>query len=1092
MPLEHFFLALLLVLCNLVAAIAAAERTPNATTPPPPPAASPSSCPSYRCGHAVDIRYPFWIDDTSAGGDASASHHCGYPSLRLECRRGTPVLALPSGEYAVTHVLYGDRTVSLLDLGVFSLSNTCPLVGRNLTLPAASPLSLTARDANLTFFLHCTFMGIPAHLVACLEGDGRHHSYVFRDGDELTPYGYAGLCQDVVGVPVLRRSLLGAAAGAGGPLDAVVPALSMGFELSWRPEAAGECGRCERAGGLCGRRRRAANEAWAFACFRATATSSWIASRFSDACGNLTIAYPFWLAGAHSPECGFQPFQVACDGGGAASLKNSIWTYQILDISYPNSSFRVTNADLSDGACDIELHVNASSDLGLAPFRISPRNQELFFIYNCDPRERRRLPPSWAPVNCAADESRSSFAWLAGAYRPDDIWMPLPGNCTVSMMPVLGYDGAAAADYRRLMKGGFLLEYAVPDCNDCTASGGRCRVDTSDDLFGCHCADDVYPVTCGYPFWLRGRHPPYCGHPSFGVACDLSGAAAPRSLNDSYLRVLGIHYGNRSVVAFHANLAAAGACRATYFNTSTSLALSLLAVSRANWELFLWANCSRPPAPAPAGSPSLRMDCPGSGAWHVSLGRAYDPEAAGVEEAAAGCHFSVVPVLPGSEMRALGDYAGLVRRGFLLEWAVPGDCPACSATGGECRYDAGVNAFRCLCPDGRLRPATCASDCEPATCGNVTISYPFWLGGGNQTSSPCGHPAFQVWCDRGGAAGAGVASLRGSAIHVRRIDYGDSSFLAYHTRVAGGDVCRADFNMSSSIALSPFTVSPRNRALCFLYNCSGAAPPPERGLVSAACPGGEVFVYLGRSYHWDSPPAIAAGRCTYTYFPVLGSEAAAAGTTAANSSRLLRDGFVLKWDAAGVGDCAACNATGGQCRYDVDAAALACLCPDGRLHGSTCAVVKVVCTNHTPYLGFYQGKYGLQILDIFYDNGSLIIADVHKLQDFSSSAPKGCHAPTNNSTTKLGYPFLISPLNQNLIFYNCSKAPAAPAAERLVPTACRNNTFVRVAERRDESGGYGSYFLEGCDATVVPVLGKHGEANASRYLELISDGFLLT
>jgi hypothetical protein len=260
-------LQLLIALSSLVAT--SAERITNATTTLP--------CPSYRCGHAVDIRYPFWIDDSSAGGNASSPSHCGYPSLRLECRRDTPVLRLPSGDYAVTHVQYSDRTVSLFDLGVFSLSNTCPLVGRNLSLLAGSPLALTARDANLTFFIHCSFIGIPTHLVACLEGDGRHHSYVFREGDELTPYGYASLCRDVIGMPVLRRSLLGA--GGGSPLDRIVPALNMGFELRWRPAADGECGQCERAGGLCGRRREAVRGTWDFACFRTAANTAWIASR---------------------------------------------------------------------------------------------------------------------------------------------------------------------------------------------------------------------------------------------------------------------------------------------------------------------------------------------------------------------------------------------------------------------------------------------------------------------------------------------------------------------------------------------------------------------------------------------------------------------------------------------------------------------------------------------------------------------------------------------------------------------------------------------------------------------------------------------
>jgi hypothetical protein len=237
-----------------------------------------------------------------------------------------------------------------------------------------------------------------------------------------------------------------------------------------------------------------------------------------------------------------------------------------------------------------------------------------------------------------------------------------------------------------------------------------------------------------------------------------------------------------------------------------------------------------------------------------------------------------------------------------------------------------------------LQDLATADDCEPATCGNLTLRYPFWLGSGDQTSSPCGYPSFEVRCSDGGSS---VASLRGSSIHVLSIDYVNNSFIASHTRVAAGDdgVCRTDFNMSVSIALSPFTISPRNRALCFLYNCTGGKAPtigPDEyvNATTSNCRG-PIYAYLGGAYYWDKPPAIATLGCTFTYIPVLGSEAAT--MTAANYSRLLKGGFVLEWEASGVGDCAACNASGGQCRYDNTAAAFRCLCPDGRLAGSTCS-----------------------------------------------------------------------------------------------------------------------------------------------------------
>ncbi|KQK02580.1 hypothetical protein BRADI_2g02462v3 [Brachypodium distachyon] len=276
-----------LILFLVSGLVATATETPTTAPDTTTTTTNTSPCPSYRCGHAVDIRYPFWIDDDNDADTHTniSSSHCGYRSLRLECRRDTPVLSLPSGDYAVSHIQYGDRTVTLFDLGVFSRSNTCPLVaGRNLTLPpdnTTPPLSLTDRDTNLTFFIHCSpssfAMPLPAtagHLVACLEGDGMHHSYVFHDGDGAPPYYglAAGACQDVVGMPVLRRSLLGRTTGAG-PLDAVVPALNMGFELGWRPETGGECGGCEKAGGWCGHRRGAAGQPWAFACFLRTAAS---------------------------------------------------------------------------------------------------------------------------------------------------------------------------------------------------------------------------------------------------------------------------------------------------------------------------------------------------------------------------------------------------------------------------------------------------------------------------------------------------------------------------------------------------------------------------------------------------------------------------------------------------------------------------------------------------------------------------------------------------------------------------------------------------------------------------------------------------
>jgi hypothetical protein len=229
---------------------------------------------------------------------------------------------------------------------------------------------------------------------------------------------------------------------------------------------------------------------------------------------------------------------------------------------------------------------------------------------------------------------------------------------------------------------------------------------------------------------------------------------------------------------------------------------------------------------------------------------------------------------------------------------------------------------------------TAHADCEPATCGNLTVKYPFWLGGANQTSSPCGHPAFQVWCGGSGS----LATLSGTAINVLGVDYGNNSLVASHSRIAAANgVCRTDFNLSVSIALSPFKFSRRNRALCFLYGCNGTEPRGPRYVNATSNCSAPIYAYLAGGYDRDFPPAIGAtGRCKYAYFPVLGTEAA--NTTKANYSRLLKDGFILEWQTVLVGDCPACVASGGQCRYDNNAATFACLCPQGkRRKGSACA-----------------------------------------------------------------------------------------------------------------------------------------------------------
>ncbi|GJN05876.1 hypothetical protein PR202_ga23546 [Eleusine coracana subsp. coracana] len=359
-----------------------------------------------------------------------------------------------------------------------------------------------------------------------------------------------------------------------------------------------------------------------------------------------------------------------------------------------------------------------------------------------------------------------------------------------------------------------------------------------------------------------------------------------------------------------------------------------------------------------------------------------------------------------------------------------------------------------------------------------------------------------------------------------------------HRLRAGDAACTILFNVSSAFDITDrFKISPSNRELYVLSKCINGMMPPPGAVTVTSCSGNSSsnFVYLGGSYGMGQPPA-NDGRCELSELLVLGSEAE--GATSASYRRLIRGGFRLEWEP--VGDCNTCRARGGQqCRYDGNTAAFACLCSDGSLRVSTCdgkhkskltlivftaaaggqeggpcstvlcgdvsitfpfGIVpeqatktncgeigfQVRCSNDVPYLGYNQRDHWSQILNIFYHNNSLLVVDDHKIQNL-----KSCRMPTSNSSTKLALPFSISPLNQELIFYNCTEAPPEKVAKKgLVQTRCHNNTFVLAAgHSNDESG---SLFVEGCSANIVPVLGESDKVNTSRYEELISGGFLLT
>ncbi|KAF8705065.1 hypothetical protein HU200_031326 [Digitaria exilis] len=390
-----------------------------------------------------------------------------------------------------------------------------------------------------------------------------------------------------------------------------------------------------------------------------------------------------------------------------------------------------------------------------------------------------------------------------------------------------------------------------------------------------------------------------CGAIGFQVRCSNNISYLAYSEQDHQFQILRIFYDSSSLLVADSHKLQAldgsvnDSCRVPKNNSPAKIGFPF-SISPSNRILVLY-NCTK----APASLEGLVETICGTTTTFARVGGSYDDDDGNGNYSVEGCDSTIMPVLGERYgMANASNYVELIRQGFLLTWSPP------------------------------------LAGCRGGRHASVTAGAGRWQQPGD--SSPCGHPAFEVWCLD---AVKGVASLKGSSLHVISIDYPNSSFVASHTRVAAGDdgVCRTDFNMSVSIALTPFTISRRNRALCFLYNCSSGTAPsgPEYVNATSNC-SAPIYAYLAGAYDVEGSPPIETDGCTYTYVPVLMGGRESEAMTAANYSRLLKAGFLLEWEKARVGDCAACNATGGECRYNSSTAAFWCLCPSGRRAGSTC------------------------------------------------------------------------------------------------------------------------------------------------------------
>ncbi|CAO2160969.1 unnamed protein product [Urochloa humidicola] len=213
-----------------------------------------------------------------------------------------------------------------------------------------------------------------------------------------------------------------------------------------------------------------------------------------------------------------------------------------------------------------------------------------------------------------------------------------------------------------------------------------------------------------YPFWLEEPGRPPCGPPAFQLKCNSSGAFMVKSIYQAY-QVISIFPENRSLHVVDANLPLATGCPAPTFNVS--IVPPPLVFSKTNKQLLFLGKCTKSWPEASTGFYSL--PCDNSSFVRLADGRNFSSSyvQGGIPP---GCFFAFVPVLVAPNGNG-DEYIGSMKNGFLLEWTgVPGDCPGCMASRGECVYDNTGLSFSCNC-SGSLRPDKCGQNSKGVKIG---------------------------------------------------------------------------------------------------------------------------------------------------------------------------------------------------------------------------------------------------------------------------------------------------------------------------------------------------------------------------------------
>ncbi|XP_039062161.1 LEAF RUST 10 DISEASE-RESISTANCE LOCUS RECEPTOR-LIKE PROTEIN KINASE-like 1.2 [Hibiscus syriacus] len=239
--------------------------------------------------------------------------------------------------------------------------------------------------------------------------------------------------------------------------------------------------------------------------------------------------------------------------------------------------------------------------------------------------------------------------------------------------------------------------------------------------------------------------------------------------------------------------------------------------------------------------------------------------------------------------------------------------------------------------------------CLPRRCGNgPDISYPFWIF--KEQESFCGYPNFEITCKEKDP----ILKISEETYIIKDIFYNNNSLLVVNAVVHEDDCPTPQLNVS--LDRTPFSLSPDNVNLSFLYNCE---EQPKYHTYPVSCASNASFhsyAVFHKQALENTNYSIKSCRTLIESPVYINDDVSFVSLLGMNYTNVLKLGFVLNWTAH---SCSSCKRSGGRCGFGYTDE-FVCFCSDGP-HPKTCNDGDDFNLERKLIIGFCAGAAGILI-----------------------------------------------------------------------------------------------------------------------------------